>query len=418
MSHRYLFAALGLLVPALGAADWPQFRGPGGLGVAADKSLPVTWSDKSNIAWKTDLPGPGSSSPIVVGDKILVTCYSGYGLDQNDPGEPKNLKRHLVCLDRQGKINWQRDVAAPNIDETPFRGFQALHGYASSTPVCDGSSVYCFFGAAGVVAFDLAGKQLWTSSVGAKVHNWGSGTSPVLAGDFVIVNASAESGALVALDKKDGSAVWKQAGMEWSWTTPLLIDVQGRKQAVVSVYNVLRAFDPKTGKDLWHCEGLPDYVCPSLTAADDVVFAIGARDNTAIAVRAGGAGDVTATNLLWTAKRGSNVSSPLHHEGHLYWAHEGRGIVYCANAKTGKIEYEKRLDPDANRIYASAFLAGGKIYYVSRNHGTYVIDAKPEFKQIAHNVIASDPSVFNGSPAAMDGKMLLRSDRRLYCIGN
>ena len=193
--------------------------------------------------------------------------------------------------------------------------------------------------------------------------------------------------------------------------------VKGRDELIVSIYQKLRAFEPKSGKELWTCDGLNDYVCPSLTAADDVIFAIGARSNTAVAVRAGGSGDVSATNLLWTAKRGSNVSSPIHHEGHLYWAHEGRGVVYCANAKTGKIEYEERLSPESDRIYASAFLAGGKIYYVSRNHGAYIVDAKPDFKLLAHNEIKSDTSVFNASPAVLDGKLLLRSDRRLYCIG-
>jgi len=134
-------------------------------------------------------------------------------------------------------------------------------------------------------------------------------------------------------------------------------------------------------------------------------------------VRAGGTGDVSQTHRLWTIKRGSNVSSPVYHDGHFYWASDSRGVVYCVDAKSGKIKYEERLDPDPGLIYASAFLAGGKIYYVSRNQGTYVVDAKPDFKQVAHNFLAADASVFNGSPAALDGKLLLRSDRYLYCVG-
>lgn len=412
---RMAFVSMALLTSTLPAADWLQFRGPGGLGVAAEKNLPTVWDDTTNIAWKTDLPGPGSSSPIFVGDKIFVTCYSGYGLKQDDPGDLKNLKRHLVCLNGDGKILWNREVTTDAKDYA-YESFQTLHGYASSTPASDGKHVYCFFGVAGMVAFDLAGKQLWQTSVGTGTSDWGSGTSPVLAGDLVIVNASVEGGAIVALNKSDGKIAWSQKDISYSWTTPLLIDVKGRQELVVSIYQKLRAFDPKTGKELWHCEGLNDYVCPSLTIADDVVFAIGARSNNAIAVRAGGSGDVTATNRLWTAKRGSNVSSPLYHEGHLYWAHEGRGVVYCADAKTGKIVYEERLDPESDRIYASAFLAAGKIYYVSRSHGTYLVDAQPKYKLLGHNVIKSDTSVFNASPAAMDGKLLLRSDRRIYCI--
>src|SRR5262249_15398597 len=167
MWRRIGILALLFLVPTFAAGDWLQFRGPGGLGVAADKNLPITWSDSTNLLWKTALPGPGSSSPIVVGNKILVTCYSGYGLDANDPGDITKLKRHLVCLDQQGKILWTRDVVTDAAD-APFVGsFITKHGYASSTPVSDGKAIYCFFGVAGVVAFDLDGKQLWRTSVGA-----------------------------------------------------------------------------------------------------------------------------------------------------------------------------------------------------------------------------------------------------------
>ncbi|MCI0682247.1 MAG: PQQ-like beta-propeller repeat protein [Gemmataceae bacterium] len=416
MSCRIASAALLLFVASSARADWPQFRGPGGLGIATDKSLPTAWSDNKNLVWKTELPGPGSSSPIVVGDKIIITCYSGYGVDANDPGKLKNLKRHLLCLDKQGKVLWTRDVAAEAADY-PFRSFNSLHGYASSTPTSDGKNVYCFFGVAGVVAFDLAGKQLWQTSVGTGTNDWGTGTSPVLAGDHVIVNAAVENEAVVALDKKTGKIAWSQKGIEYSWTTPLVLDVNGRQEVVVSMYQKIKAYNPKTGAELWTCDGLEDYVCPSLVAADGVVFVIGARQGTAMAVKAGGAGDVSDKNIVWKIRRGSNVSSPLVYEGHLYWAHEGRGMVYCVDAKNGEIKYEENLEPDADKIYASAFLAGGKIYYVSRTQGTYVVDAGPKFKLVQHNRFVGDDSVFDGSPAPLDGRLLLRSNRYVYCIG-
>jgi len=418
MKSRATLAVLACVMPTIVAADWLQFRGPGGLGVAADKYLPTSWSDKDNMAWKADLPGAGSSSPIVIGDRIFVTCYSGYGLDENNPGDPKDLKRHLICLDKLGKILWTRDIVTDNKDAAYQGSYITQHGYASSTPASDGKRIYCFFGVAGVVAFDLDGKQVWQRSVGTGTNSWGAGSSPIVAGDLVIVNASAESSSLVALNTNDGNVAWKQQGDElWSWTTPLLVDAGARKEVVISIANRLHAYDPKTGKELWNCAGVEDYVCPSPVAHDGIIFVIGARQNTATAVKAGGSGDVSKTHALWSIGRGSNVSSPLYHDGNLYWTSDRRGVVYCVDAKSGKIQYEQRLDPDAGLIYASAFLAGGRIYYVSRNQGTYVIDAKPEFKQIAHNVIASDTSVFNASPAAMDGKLLLRSDRRLYCIG-
>jgi outer membrane protein assembly factor BamB len=410
-----IFLALLATAPRL-AADWPQFRGPGGLGVTAAKNLPESWSGDQGVVWKTELPGPGSSSPIVVGDKIFLTCYSGYGLDDNNPGELDNLKRHLLCLDKAGKVLWRSNVTTTAKDH-PFRSFQALHGYASSTPVSDGKTVYCFFGVAGVVAFDMNGKELWQQSVGTETSDWGSGTSPVLAGDHVIVNASVESGSLVALEKATGKTAWSQKGIGYSWSTPLVLDVNGRKEVIVSFHEKIVAFDPKSGQELWHCAGLEDYVCPSLVAHDGVVFVIGARQNTAMAVRAGGSGDVTDKHILWKIRRGSNVSSPVYHDGHLYWAHESRGDVYCVDVKSGKIVYEERLEPEPDRIYASPLAGDGKIYYVSRTGGTYVIAASPTFKLLKHNVIAGDASVFDGSPAVLGGRLLLRSNRFLYCIG-
>ena len=217
------------------ADNWPQFRGPGGLGVSEERGLPARWSTTENIAWKTALPGPGSSSPIVWGDRIFITCYSGYGLDESNPGNPDNLKRHLLCIQRMdGKINWDRTVNGAAA--IPFDGFQALHGYASSTPATDGTLVYVFFEKEGVFAFDYSGQQVWRSSVGEQTHSWGSGTSPVLYENLVIVNASVEDGSLVALDRKTGKEAWRARGMQESWSTPLLVG------AVVISYGNVEAF--------------------------------------------------------------------------------------------------------------------------------------------------------------------------------
>src|SRR5262249_18390807 len=154
-----------------------------------------------------------------------------------------------------------------------------------------------------------------------------------------------------------------------------------------------------SGEELWHCEGIRDYVCPSVIAHQGVVYAIGGRSGTAVAVRAGGKGDVSRTHVRWRINRGSNVSSPVYHDGHLYWTNESRGIAYCVRAEDGKIIYEQRLKPAPDLIYASPVLADGKLYIVSRTTGTYVIEAAPAFKLLAHNAFASDASVFNASPA-------------------
>jgi outer membrane protein assembly factor BamB len=176
--------------------------------------------------------------------------------------------------------------------------------------------------------------------------------------------------------------------------------------------------DPATGEKLWWCEGIPDYICPSVLVQGDVLFAIGGRKSKAIAIRAGGRGDVTETHKLWEVGKGANVTSPVFHEGHLYWVHDSRGVAYCADAVTGELAYEQRLDPSPGKLYASPTYADGKLYYVSREKGAYVLPAEPRFEVLAHNVIETDDSIFDGSPVISDGQILLRSDKALYCIGN
>jgi outer membrane protein assembly factor BamB len=412
---RLPLVLLIVISPALAvAADWPQFRGPGGLGIAAkEQGLPLKWDDETNIAWKVALPGPGSSSPIVVGERVLLTCYSGYGVAKKE-GDLADLRRHLLCYDRAGKPLWKKDVTAQAKDY-PYSSFLTNHGYASSTPASDGRNVFVFFGVAGVLAYDLDGKELWRSSVGTAVSDWGSGSSPLLYKDLVIVNASVESSALVALYKDTGKKAWTVKGVDRSWSTPTLVDAGDHQELVLNQHGKFRAYNPDTGKALWSCAGTADfYVAGETIAHDGVVYAIGGRDYNLVAVKAGGKGEVKE---LWRIKRGSNVSSPVYHKGHLYWAHEGNGIVYCAKAADGTLVYEKRLDPNPGRIYASATYGDGKIYYVSRQGGTFVIDASPTFALLAHNQFRSDTSVFNASPAIADGQLFLRSDRNLYCIG-
>ncbi len=397
------------------AGDWLQFRGPGGLGVAPDKNLPTAWSATSNVLWKTELPGAGSSSPIVVGKRIFVTTYSGYA-DGRSKGDIQGLKRHLVCLDPGGQILWQREVPA-DLPEDPYRSYLANHGYASSTPVSDGQAVYVFFGKTGVFAFDLDGKQLWRASVGSAKHSWGTGTSPILYKDLIILNAAVESGALVALHKKDGSPAWSAPGLTYSWNTPLLISLKGgRQEIVVSNRGQVLGYDPDKGTENWHCVGIQDYVCPSVVAHEDVVFVIGARDNAAIAIRAGGKGDVSKTNIVWELHKGSNVCSPVYYQGYLYWGKDDRGVIYCVEAASGKLIYQEKLEPDPEQFYASPVAADGKIYFVSRTKGAYVVEAGPKFRLLAHNTLG-DTTYFNGSPALADGHILLRSDRYLYCLG-
>ena len=399
------------------AEDWPQFRGPGAAGRSVETGLPSNWDAETNIVWKTRLPGPGASSPVTFGDRIYVTCYSGYGLDSNSPGDAGELQRNVVCINRQdGSVIWDTPQAATS-PQKPYRSFIALHGYASGTPTIDEDAIYVFYGTTGAAAYSHDGKRLWLTPCGANTHSFGTGNSPVLYEDLVIINASVESGNLIGLDKRTGEEVWSQPGINRSWNTPTLVKAGDGWELVVNTQGKVLAFDPATGEKLWSCDAINDYIVPSVLADDGIVYAIGGRKNTTVAIRAGGRGDVTDTHKLWEIGKGSNVSSPVVHEGHLYWASETKGDLYCADIKTGEMVYEERLDPRPGRIYASPVAADGKLYYVSREQGTYIVPAAPQFELLAHNRIETDDSIFNGSPVMSNGQILLRSDKYLYCIG-
>lgn len=399
-------------------ADWPQFRGSGGSGRSAAQGLPTTWNDASNVVWKTALPGPGASSPIAGGDRIFLTCFTGYGTSSREPGDINRLERHLLCLNpADGRIIWDTAIPARLPEEERIR---EDHGYASSTPVTDGERVYVFFGKSGVFAFNYDGKQLWHADVGSRLNGWGSASSPILYKDFVLVNASVESESLIALDKGTGKEAWRASGIKDSWHAPVLVSTpEGKTEVVVAIIRKVLAFDPDNGEPLWHCDtGINWYMCPTPVTQDGIVYSIGGRNpNGGLAIRAGGRGNVTSSHVAWKLNKGSNVPSPVLHEGHLYFAHENLGIVYCVDAKDGRLAYEERLDPSPGQIYASPVLAGDHLYFVGRRGRTAVIAAKPEFEQVCENVLEGGRGVFNASPSIAGNRLLLRSNRYLYCLG-
>lgn len=396
--------------------EWAQFRGPGGSGIGASKDLPSEWDATSNIAWKTELPGAGSSCPVFFGDRLFLTCYSGFNIPGKDRGEQADLRRHLLVLDRKtGKIRVNRVIEAKLPEQESIRD---NHGYASSTPAVDEERVYCFFGKTGVMAFDHEGKQLWHADVGSQLNGWGSAASPVLHGDLVFVNASVESQTLYALDKKTGKEIWKATGIKESWNTPIVVkNKEGKHELIVAIQGQVLAFEPETGRSLWKCDtDITWYMVPSIVEHDGIVYILGGRSGIAsLAIRTGGSGNVTKTHRLWTSKKGANVSSPVYHDGYLFWANEATGAAMCAKAATGELVYEERL-PRSDIIYASALLADGKMHYLSRDGKTFVVAAKPKFELIATNDLR-DGSLFHAAPVAIDNRLFIRSDRYLYCLG-
>lgn len=426
MSQRIIsYAMLGMIVggclfgikPSF-AQNWPQFRGPTAAGITTVTDVPLTWSDTENVLWKVDLPGPGSSSPVTWGERLYLTCYTGYGLTEEDPGEKEKLVRRLLCFDRStGKQLWQRDIPGNPDDTEDYQGFIALHGYASSTPAVDQTGVYVFYGTAGAASYDHDGKLKWRTPLGTQVHEFGTGNSPVVYEDLVIINAAVESNRVVALRKETGELAWEFAEVQRSWNTPILVETETGTELVFNDDQAVRGLDPKTGKQLWHCEAHNRLVCPSLIAHSGVVYAVGARDRKTIAIQAGGRGDVTESHLLWELDKVAHVSSPIYHQGHLYWVSDSHGIAYCADAQTGKLVYEERMTPRPGKIYASPVRVAGHLIYVSREEGSFVVPAKPEYALVAHNRFAADESVFHGSPAVVDNRIYLRSDQTLYCLG-
>lgn len=414
-----------LLPVTLHAKDWRGFRGDQGNATSHETKLPLKWTDKENIDWRAELPGAGASSPITVGDSIYLTCYSGYAMTKEAPGEMNSLVRHVVCLNRKdGKIVWVKKFK-PQLPESKYSGGNnSWHGYASSTIASDGENLFVFFGKSGVYCLTLKGKEVWHHSVGNKTRGWGSSNSPLLYKNLVIINASIESSSLIALNKKTGKEVWKTGGVKGVWNTPTLVSLpNGQSEIVLSLpgrpIGSIVGYNPANGKELWRAKGIPDrgYVCPSVISHKGIVYAIGGRQNTAVAIKAGGQGDVTKTHQLWSIGKGSNVASPVYHKGHIFWLHERRGVAYCLNAKTGKIVYEKRIRPRPGIVYSSMLVADGKLYVVSQHNGTYVLAAKPKFELLAHNTFGKDDSRTNASPIISNGQILLRNDKYLYCIG-
>jgi outer membrane protein assembly factor BamB len=451
------FATAGVVSnPSAHAGDWARFRGPNGSGVSTDKeSLPAAWSETENLKWKAKLPGPGNSCPIVVGEKVFVTCWSGYADGSDNEGRLEDLKRHLVCFDRKsGKELWTYTVAAA-LPEDSYRGMFAENGYASHTPVSDGETVYVFFGKSGIHAVDMEGKHVWDKNVGTELdqRGWGSASSPILYKDVVIVPATVENHAIIALDKKTGEKKWEQIadGFGSTWGTPVLVETGERNELVIGVPYEFWSLNPDDGKLLWYCEAInSNSMCSSVIAHDGVVYGMesGPGGGGGVAVKVGGKGDVTQSHRLWTNRERSRIGTPVIHEGLMYYI--SSGIANAVDIKTGEKVYQERLQANAGgenrndndqderprgfgqpggrggfqfgggrgggQDYSSPIIADGKIFYAKRNGDIYVLKAGKEFQQLAVNRFESADGDFNSSPAVSSGELFIRSSRVLYCV--
>lgn len=397
------------------AEDWPQFRGSHGAAVS-DSQPPAEWGDEKNIVWKTELPGRGASSPIVFGDRIFLTAFSGFAMDDDEPGDRENLRLHVLAFDRgTGKLIWDQSIRASE-NEQEYTKRVKEHGYTSSTLVTDGEMLYAYFGVSGVVAYDWEGNLKWQANVGTKTVGFGSAASPVLFDKLLIVNASIESSTVFAFDKTTGEEVWKISNVMKTWTMPCIAKTaDGNTELVINQKDIVCGYDPATGEELWTCQGVDDYIVPVPISHDGILYLLGGRKNRAMAIRLGGRGDVTESHKLWEKNIGANVTSPLYYDGHLYWSSD-KGIANCMSAETGESIYRERM-PTQARVYASMVRGGDRLYATTRDKGVLVLPARPEFEELAVNSLTTGEEMFNATPAIVDGKLLLRTDSWLFCIG-
>ena len=408
-------ATLGLL-GNLGLGDeptsWSRFRGPNGSGVDVTAMLPLELGHESNLQWQHALPGKGASSPVNWNGQVFLTAST------IEPNTSSPQEHHVICLDLEKGIEQWRYTSKALLPEQEI--IREDHGYASQSPVVDETGVYAFFGKSGVIALDHEGKLRWQASVGTQLHGWGSATSPILYRDLVILNASVESESVIALDKASGKERWRRPGIRESWNTPIIASLaDGSVEIILAMLRKVIALNPETGDILWECDTQINwYMCPGMLFDEGVIYAIGGRSGGGLAIKAGGRGDVTQSHVLWRLDKGTNVPTPLFHQGYLYFVHENLGIAYCVEGRSGQLVYEERIQPSPGQIYASPVLANDRIYILSRQGHCVVLAAQPSFEILARSAMPKDQGLFHASPAIVKNRILIRSDRMLYCIGS
>jgi outer membrane protein assembly factor BamB len=427
--------SLVLVAPACAEDNWPQFRGPHASGTSTDKGLPTTWSTTHNVAWKLDIPGRGWSSPIVWGDKVFLTAVL-----REDKGEdpkkglyfggerfkvPTDEHRWVVyCIDRRkGSILWER-VAHRGV---PTSTVHLKNSYASETPVTDGERVYVYFGNVGVYCYDLAGNPVWSQTLGSYKTRlgWGTAASPVLHQDrLYIVNDNEEKSFLVALDKKTGKQVWRVERDEKSnWATPFVWENDQRTELVTAGSGMIRSYDLE-GKLLWELGGMSKIAIPTPCSGHGLLYLSSGYVLDAarplFAVRPGASGDISLKKgetsnayVAWSQRLGGPYNpSPVLYGDYLYVLYDG-GRVSCFDARTGKPIYDKERLDDSPAFTASPWAYDGKVFCLSEDGDTFVVQAGPEFKVLGKNSLSE---MCLATPAIADHALFLRTMGKLYRI--
>ncbi len=376
---------------ALGPQDWPFFRGPGGNGVAAGTRAPLAWDGASGrgIAWKVEVPLPGHSSPIVVGDRLFVT-----GADERT--------QEIYCFDRRnGALRWRRPLAPG----TPGVTLQ-LHpdtGYAAPTAASDGSRVFAIFANGSLGAFDLDGNPLWAESLGVPENHYGHASSLITYGSLLIVQwDQSQDARLLAFDGASGHPAWRAPRDVISWSSPVLVEVQGRAELLVNNNKSVASYDPRTGALLWRSDCLGGEVGPSPAYADGLVFVANDRA-TAAAVRPGG-------DVIWRyADELPDTASPVATRELVFLA-TSYGVLVCLEAKTGRPLWTQELPAGC---YASPVIVGDRLYVLDLRGVMHVVRVAARFEGLGTAALGEAAMA---TPAIVDGWIYARGERFLYGI--
>jgi len=397
------------------AADWPAWRGPTGQGFCEEKNIPVKWSSKDNVKWKIELAQQGNSTPVIWGDKIFLTQANKGGSE-----------RSLLCLARaDGKLIWQRGVAYGETERNWNESW-----YCNASPVVDGERVVVSFASAGMYCFDYEGKELWKrTNLGKWEHAFGSGASPVLYGDLAILWCGPNDGKgrnfLLAVNKKNGETVWETDESYGSWSTPLIVKVNGQDQLILGhsrdvksapdeKTGVLKGYDPKTGKELWLTRGMNSYVYTSALYGNGVAVGMSGYGGSALAVKLGGSGDITKDRLWQHPRNTQRVGSGMVIGDHVYMVDEN-GAPHCYELTTGKDVWKVKERPGGGTTWGSMVHADGKLYVLMRNAETVVFAASPNYEVIEVNSLGNGESA-NSSLAISNGEIFIRTLKHLWCI--
>ena len=392
-------ALVALVVLSARAADWTQFRGPGGSGVSPETNLPVKWGKAEGVRYKVELPGRGLSNPVIASGRVFVTACSGY----------RETQLHVLCFDEAtGKKLWERRVAAT--------GSTACHPttcMAAPTPCTDGKAVYALFATGDLVAYDRDGSLRWYRSLVGDypdiTNQVGMASSLVLAGTALVVPMENGGDSFVAgIDTATGKNLWRlKRGKTINWVTPLVVEMGGRPAALLPMPGNVTAVDPMTGKVRWKYESDDVSSIPSPSFGDGVLYSPVGRGGMK-ALKPGN--DGTPPKELWSLTDfGGGYPSPVYQAGRLYGL--GAVNVKCVSAADGTEVWKHRMD---GPFSASPVIADGKLYAVNNKGVTTVLQLGDEPKILAKNDLGD---TIQATPAIANGCIYLRSDKYLYCVG-